>query len=158
MYTIQEGASSMAVLKMQHYLNIINKNEGDLPQLKVDGVFGSNTKLAVQFFQYQNKLEYDGIIGTNTWDKIITNVKKYTITPTPNAGSLQGPIMNGNVGLDVQKMQGYLNQLLLTVNLSTDGVFGTNTEAAVVRFQTLNGLTADGKIGTKTFDAIINKI
>ncbi len=158
MYTIQQGASSMAVLKMQHYLNIINKNEGDLPQLKVDGIFGANTKLAVQFFQYQNKLEYDGIIGTLTWDKIVANVKKYTITPTPNAGSLQGPIMVGMQGLEVEKMQGYLNQTIVGVPLTTDGAFGSKTEEAVVKFQSRNGLTADGKIGTKTFDAIINAI
>ena len=158
MYTIQQGASSMAVLKMQHYLNIINKNEGDLPQLKVDGIFGANTKLAVQFFQYQNGLEYDGIIGSLTWDKIVTNVKKYTITPTPNAGNLQGPIMVGTQGLVVEKMQGYLNKLVVGVPLKTDGAFGSKTEEAVGKFQNRNGLTPDGKIGTKTFDAIINGI
>ena len=38
---------------------------------------------------------------------------------------------------------GYLND-------AADGTFGTNTEEAVIRFQAVNGLSADGLAGVKT--------
>ena len=37
-----------------------------------------------------------------------------------------------------------------------DGKFGKQTEAAVKAFQKDNGLTADGVIGKKTWDALMN--
>lgn len=41
------------------------------------------------------------------------------------------------------------------VRSAVDGVFGTNTEAAVKTFQKKKGLTADGIVGPKTWQALI---
>ena len=45
-------------------------NEISDAKLKVDGVFGSKTELAVKNFQYDRNLEVDGIVGRNTADAL----------------------------------------------------------------------------------------
>tara|TARA_R110000851_G_scaffold124335_1_gene254533 strand:+ start:1704 stop:2753 length:1050 start_codon:yes stop_codon:yes gene_type:complete len=38
--------------------------------IKVDGVFGDTTELAVKKYQKKNKLDIDGVVGADTWKKI----------------------------------------------------------------------------------------
>jgi len=44
------------------------------PYLDWDGVFGAQTKAAVLRFQYNAGLSTDGIVGRNTWNKILQKV------------------------------------------------------------------------------------
>jgi len=48
----------------------------------------------------------------------------------------------------------HVKELQTALELSADGIFGADTELAVRRFQSENGLTADGIVGTKTWEAI----
>ena len=64
----------------------------------------------------------------------------------------------GNTGIDVKKMQYYLNQILKAPNLTPmveDGVYGQVTEFAVAVFQYVYGLPVDGIIGSVTWDSIV---
>lgn len=80
------------------------------------------------------------------------------VTPTPAAAPTDTPeptkaptrtLKKNFTGEDVKQLQqalidlGYLND-------AADGTFGTNTEEAVIRFQAVNGLSADGLAGVKT--------
>lgn len=53
-------------------------------------------------------------------------------------------LKKGSKGDDVKKVQSFLK-------LTADGIFGSNTEAAVKAWQAANGLTADGIVGDKTW-------
>lgn len=71
-------------------------------------------------------------------------------TDTPNPTKAPTRTLKKNfTGEDVKQLQqalidlGYLND-------AADGTFGTNTEEAVIRFQAVNGLSADGLAGVKT--------
>lgn len=81
-----------------------------------------------------------------------------SVTPTPTASPTDTPkptkaptrtLKKNFTGEDVKQLQqalidlGYLND-------AADGTFGTNTEEAVIRFQAVNGLSADGLAGVKT--------
>ena len=81
-----------------------------------------------------------------------------SVTPTPTAAPTDTPEPTKAptrtrkkkfTGEDVKQLQqalidlGYLND-------AADGTFGTNTEEAVIRFQAVNGLSADGLAGVKT--------
>jgi len=92
------------------------------------------------------------------------NLIPETPTPEPTATPVPGPsptptpvptpapprtLKKGTNGEDVRKLQqalidlGYLND-------AADGAFGANTQSAVVMFQAVNGLTADGLAGQMT--------
>lgn len=81
-----------------------------------------------------------------------------SVTPTPAAAPTDTPeptkaptrtLKKNFTGEDVKQLQqalidlGYLND-------AADGTFGKNTEEAVIRFQAVNGLSADGLAGVKT--------
>jgi len=59
----------------------------------------------------------------------------------------------GSTGSDVSKVQQKLKQWGY-YDGSIDGIFGRQTYDAVVWFQKSNGLTADGKVGTQTAQAL----
>lgn len=64
----------------------------------------------------------------------------------------------GATGNVVKGIQAKLNALLeLKPSLATDGIFGTQTEAAVKQFQEKHNLKVDGIIGPITFDAMFPK-
>lgn len=71
-------------------------------------------------------------------------------------------IQSGNIGIGVNKIQGYLNILqsngIITSRVSQDGVFGSGTRSAVQQFQRYAGLSVDGIIGEKTWDAIMDQL
>lgn len=46
----------------------------------IDGVFGSYTELAVEVFQRDNALEYDGIVGSNTWNCLAAHTYPTTMS------------------------------------------------------------------------------
>ena len=62
-------------------------------------------------------------------------------------------IRNGSKGNFVYLVQFLLNQL--GENLIVDGVFGSNTENAVRRFQQENSLTVDGIVGSNTWKTLL---
>lgn len=65
---------------------------------------------------------------------------------------LTSPILNGE---DIRIAQGELNKK--GYPCVVDGWYGPNTKNAVINFQSKNNLTADGVIGAKTWDVLINK-
>lgn len=62
-------------------------------------------------------------------------------------------LQNGNSGTSVADLQKKLNDAGYTPALSTDGKFGSKTEAAVRWYQEKNGLEVDGVAGTTTMAA-----
>ncbi len=69
-YNLTVGSSGAKVRQMQEQLNRIAQNYPALPTVKVDGVFGSQTKDAVQQFQSVFGLPPNGIVDYPTWYKI----------------------------------------------------------------------------------------
>lgn len=64
-------------------------------------------------------------------------------------------LKKGCSGEDVRALQGILNALGYPCG-NADGSFGSNTEAAVKKFQAANNLTADGCVGAKTWAELLN--
>ncbi|MEO0406687.1 MAG: peptidoglycan-binding domain-containing protein [Cyanobacteria bacterium P01_A01_bin.135] len=64
-------------------------------------------------------------------------------------GSDIGVLQRGDVGNEVRRLQQRLDDLGYSPGV-IDGVFGQDTQAAVIRFQRDRGLTADGIVGSVT--------
>ena len=63
---VREGARGNITRWIQSKLNSLGYNCGS-----TDGIFGSRTKEAVVKYQRDNKLVIDGIVGKNTWRKLL---------------------------------------------------------------------------------------
>ncbi|BAZ49779.1 hypothetical protein NIES4103_23910 [Nostoc sp. NIES-4103] len=63
----------------------------------------------------------------------------------------------GSKGDDVEFLQRFLNADDFGP-LAEDGVFGSKTEAAVKKYQSSRGLTADGIVGPKTWACITSEM
>lgn len=79
-------------------------------------------------------------------------------TPTKPATPSIIVLRRGSNGFIVRAMQILLAGRGYSVGwLGADGEFGKSTEEAVIRFQTANGLEADGICGQQTWNALLSK-
>lgn len=108
--------------------------------------FGPITQTAIMLFQRQNGLTQDGIVGPMTLETILSSeCKAYTV-------------FLGMQGEDVTRIQNRLYEMgyLPTADMVT-GYFGDVTEAAIKKMQEINGLAADGKVGTQTINLLYSE-
>ncbi len=125
-------------VKILQYL--LNDYDADL---SVDGVFGGGTQRAVIEFQRDNNLTADGIVGRNTWNKLLN------LNPSSEV------LRRGSKSSAVLFLQRLLLSYLYPIT-NLDGDFGPETERAVRAFQSENGITADGIVGRNTWRALFN--
>ncbi len=124
--TLRNGSSGNDVKAAQYLL----RSHGH--SLTVDGEFGAGTEQAVRSFQSANGLTADGIVGAQTFAKLIKTVQ------------------NGSNGDAVRAIQSLLG-------VTVDGAFGAGTEQAVLNLQSTYGLTRDGVVGPLTWQAAFGK-
>ena len=149
---IRQGSRGPDVTLMQNYLNAIRRVVPSIPALNADGIFGPITHSAVVAFQRHAGLTPDGIIGPNTWYRIVDefNALQSSTGPGPgvNPAYPGAPIRVGSSGSNVSLIQTRLNAVNRVFpavpTVATDGAFGPLTEASVIAFQRIFGLTADG--------------
>jgi len=170
--TLYNGCRGEEVRELQQALITLGFLNGT-----ADGVYGNNTENAVRAFQKKNNLNVDGLAGEKTRDLAIgkatgtgishaehfptlapAQTQAPAVTPAPaSSGSLFGgdytTIRIGDKGPRVKALQ----QALITLGYLTgnaDSVFGNQTLNAVIAFQSVNKLTADGLAGKKTLTAL----
>ncbi len=157
---LREGSRGDDVLIIQQYLSEISKVYSDIPDLIVDGIFGSGTKRSVVAFQNQFGLVADGIVGEQTWNKIM-EIHSALDEITSNIPYPGTPLKRGSRGDYVKLMQGYLNVISNVYTnipkLDTDGIFGSGTESAIKEFQRNVGLLDDGIVGPATWEALLRE-
>ena len=157
-YLLRNGSYSSEVARIQKYLNALRAVKyPNLTSLTVDGHFGSGTGKTVQEYQAIHNLKIDGIVGAGTWNTLIG---EYNAVLGGSADTYPGMTLRpGQRSEDVRHMQNLLNQIAITytaINPQTvDGAYGNNMSAAVRRFQQQFGLSADGILGVKTWEKIV---
>ena len=108
----------------------------------VDGNFGVQTEAAVKSFQQSKGLAADGIVGPQTWPKLVVQVK---------SGS------TGDAVRGVQEVRKFHDQSDGEGPvIHIDGIFGPQTDAWVRGFQTAVGTTSDGIVGPITWRAMVS--
>ena len=155
---LKSGSSGSEVARVQKYIGALRVKYPSLPNPTVDGKYGSGTTAAVKQYQGVARLSIDGMVGRNTWDALIAD---YNATIGGSADTYPGiPLRPGMRGQDVQHMQLLLNELAKKytgINAQTvDGKYGGNMTAAVRRFQRQFGLSADGILGSDTWNRIVS--
>lgn len=160
-YVIKTGDVGIAVNKMQAYLNMFQQRGYIQTRLVEDGKYGPKTAQAVKEAQRYFNIAQDGIIGNATWDAIVNKLRELGMVTNFPVASENYYLSEGNSGLDVFKMQEYLNEIAEQNEclrpVPVDGNYGRRTSIAVTQFQYLYDLSIDGNIGSKTWDVIVNK-
>ena len=169
--SLRNGSTGTAVKTLQERLKKLGYYTGS-----VDGKYGDGTEAAVKAFQEANGLSADGVAGTRTINKLysdnaiaassgsnsgsgtstVTSAPSRTATPRPTATPDLSRDYYLKVGLTGKKVTTLQNRLIELGWMAgkADGTFGAATQAAVTAFQQKNGLTADGKAGTATLNAL----
>ncbi len=160
--TLKDGSRGERVTLLQTALELLGYDMG-----KIDGKFGSGTEKAVRAFQGDYGLEADGKAGKKTLTRLEAVLAGDDV-PSEDAGSSgdtgapddpgssgssvipERPLRKGYTGEDVKVVQLRLKELGYYTG-AIDGVYGSGSVAAVTTFQAMNGLTADGKAGSKTY-------
>ncbi len=128
---LKKGARGEDVYALQYLLRAHGYS------IAVDGIFGSGTESTVKAFQSSKGLIADGIVGSNTWSKLVITVKY------------------GSRGDAVRAVQRLLNMKHHT-SLAIDGIFGSGTKSKVISFQSHVGISADGIVGPTTWRYLIS--
>lgn len=154
--TLYFGLSGTDVSLLQTLL----KSWGYYTYPEITGYFGSATKAAVAAFQTANGIEPLGGMGPITRAKILTLAGSATIptTTTSTPTAFTRDLQLYSTGEDVRALQQYLNAHGVVVAPTGAGsvgsettYFGLATQAALIKFQSANGITpAAGYFGPKT--------
>jgi peptidoglycan hydrolase-like protein with peptidoglycan-binding domain len=131
-----------------------------------DGVFGPKTEAAVRQWQSNLGIGADGVWGPQTEQAthdlfvFLANLPAVEQTAPDNPffvalnNATQQVLRMGSNGDAVKILQAGLNGK--GYRLVADGVFGSNTDGAVRRFQADRGLQADGIVGARTWNALLS--
>ena len=145
-YYLKVGLTGKRVTTLQNRLIELGWMDG-----KADGTFGGATEAAVKAFQKKTSgLWDDGIAGPDTLKALYSSSAAKSSSPVSSIGKT---LESGSTGDAVRALQKRLKTLGY-LSGSVDGSFGAATEAAVKAFQSNNGLSADGKAGTATLNAL----
>lgn len=71
LFMLREGNQNAQVETLQSLLNARGFVGEDGEPLDVDGIFGNNTDYAVRDFQRDEGISPDGIVGFDTWSRIL---------------------------------------------------------------------------------------
>lgn len=157
---LEIGSVGIGVNKMQAYLNMFQQRGIIMTSLKPDGQYGPKTSNAVREYQAAVKLPIDGKINTPTWNAIVNKLRDLGIVTNVPVASPTFLLTQGNQGIEVFKMQEYLNEIAAKNPclrpIPMDAMFGPRTTATVQQFQYLYDLNIDGNIGKATWDSIVN--
>ncbi len=141
---------------MQQYMNIIIGRYPCIPKTLENGIYGPEMQNTVRAYQNQFGLLTDGMIGANTWNRVMSVYNNMVGGGKPEyPGYLLSPGLAGN---DVLTAQRNLNRAAADnpyeYKVTEDGIYGESTKNAAMSFQRQNGLMADGNIDTQTWNKI----
>lgn len=150
---IKLGSRGESVVQIQRCLNRAAVRFPSIPRLSEDGIFGAGTEAAVREYQRIVGLVADGVVGINTWTKLMEEC---------NQASYPGAALRvGSRGEAVRQIQICLNRVGARFSsmpkLSEDGIFGAGTERAVREFQRIFVLSVDGIVGINTWNRLMQE-
>lgn len=119
---------------------------GHVCEPDVRGLFGEGTCHAVVSFQKAKGLDADGIVGPDTWRSLYE--AGYRLGD--RLIFMRRPMIRGE---DVSELQQKLNVLGFDSG-KVDGIYGPDTERAVIEFQHNRNLAEDGRVGPEVVTEI----
>ena len=145
---IRSGTRGAAVTRLQARLV-----ELGYYNITPDGIYNSDDIAAVRQFQRVNGLNVSNTADLATQQTLYASYALRADSQTGGAVQTGGSLKIGTFGDAVKAMQSRLVTLKY-LSGTVDGIFGTQTAAAVTSFQRTNSLTADGIAGPQTLQVL----
>lgn len=170
-FILKKGDKGPLVARIQNQLNRVGESYPNIPEISsADGVFGDSTDAAVRAFQKIFDMEVDGIVGKQTWYKLlyVYNAVKKLADLHSEGIILRGvpkefarTLRFGDIGKDVHVVQYFINNVAAYNNavptVLITSTFGEPTRQAVMDFQQYVGLPQTGIVDRTTFDALYDE-
>lgn len=166
---LQANSSGNDVHQIQMCLNRISTNYPVIDKIYPEsGIFDANTKVSVRQFQDVFNLPADGIVGKATWYKIffvyhtikhLSDLQSEGITLSEDSFLCTDVLRSGSTGNSVEILQYFLSILSVYYHqipsVIINGHFKEKTKQAVIAFQQLFHLIADGIVNLETWNALL---
>lgn len=163
---LKEGDSGYPVQILQYYLNLVAFIDNFIPSITSFGTFGPDTKASVIAFQTKYGLEPDGVVGRDTWNKLVevyrdTSEVLRSQYPEQSDEIYPGRLLTlGVEGDDVRSLQRLLQKVSANnpsvPRVEVTGIFDQPTDEAVRIIQAENNLPVNGAVGPLTWNTIVN--
>ena len=158
---LRQGDRGIDVRAVQYYLRFFSKFIPAVPRLAADGIFGPITDGAVRAFQRANNLAVDGIVGRNTFNRMVSEYTAlYNRLPAAQRRNVYPgyAFSPGDRGQKVRELQTMLHTLAQRIpelpDVTVDGDYGPATARAVSAFQYYAQLPVSGDAGILTWNAV----
>jgi len=164
---VLEGATLPIVAYIEFFINTISQRYDEIEPVAIDNFYGPETAEAIRRFQIIMNLTPTGIVNQETLNALFREA--YTILLSTSLEEIRLPLLP-YIGIDLTENMGleYPIILFLEIMLNTissgrhpeimpveiDGIFGPDTTAAVIVFQSLYGLPITGVVDEKTWKKI----
>lgn len=155
-----ESFIQQPIRSLQTMLRVLSEDDGTLPTVVPDGIYGQTTMRAITEFQRREGLPLTGITDQTTWDRIVLRYEDALIR-VDKAEPIEIIMDPGQVFvLGDEGPYIYLMQTLLIVLAQEHGdiakpehtgIFDRDTEAALTAFQALAGLEPTGQLDKITW-------
>ncbi|MDD1429051.1 peptidoglycan-binding protein, partial [Dolichospermum sp. ST_sed9] len=132
----EEQNKDKSILRLQQALNRLKITDKNNQPLVEDNGMGPATSSATEKFQRIVGVLPTGIAGNTTWDALNQILAKRVVQGTHASGVI-------------------IRYLQYRVGATPDGIYGSQTEAAIKKFQQQNGLTADAIVGAMSWQKLI---
>jgi len=154
---LRYGDEGVTVSTVQYYLAFLGYFLPEQPPVALTGVFDDDTRDAVYTFQSNYGLPVDGIVGRDTWNRLL-NVYDQLLRDLPqdyqNYIEQVYPgrfLVLGDEGRAVRQLQENIRKIAAQdpaiPTVEVDGVFGPATQRAVLALQRQQGIDQSGAVG-----------
>jgi peptidoglycan hydrolase-like protein with peptidoglycan-binding domain len=145
------GSTGPAVIKVQQAIMAT----GLVVRGGADGIFGAQTRSALLIYQRVNGLSQSGIVDEPTARMLgLLGGGGATAAPTGGGATVQGFASYDERGNRVVALQRALLRAGISFSGGADGIFGSATAGAVMKFQQARGLRVTGKVDQATAAAL----
>lgn len=166
LFEVIDGQVIPRIQLVQYFLNVLSAYYDSILPVDINGIYDLNTRDSIINFQKTMGLPATGLLDQETWEAMYRSVLGIIRVLPPTAVALPAFIFpriiteEGSSGPEVfiiQELLSYISTVVSAIpNVDSDGIFGPETKNAVIAFQNLYGIEADGIVDEETWNKIVS--